>query len=72
MNNKLFFNRRRTKSDRRNGTDPRQNPRLDLSHRRRRKSDDRRSINRDIREDFYASPSLFSKEKRAGSQKDIH
>jgi hypothetical protein len=39
----LFFFNRRSGTDRRKGKEQRQNPRLDLSHKRRRKSDDRRS-----------------------------
>ena len=38
------------------------NPRLDLSHKRRRKSDDRRQ-GRSVSDDIYASNSIFTLEK---------
>jgi hypothetical protein len=48
-----FFINRRRGDERRQGKEPRLNPRLDLSHRRRRKPLDRRS-SRSISEDFFA------------------
>lgn len=53
MSKRIFINRR-TGLDRRTGKDQRQNPRLDLKHRRRRKTDDRRDLNRTGAEHFYA------------------
>ncbi|WP_019531391.1 hypothetical protein [Dasania marina] len=49
---------RRAISDRRLGNDRRKAPRLDLSHKRRRKSDDRRDSARTLVEDFHASIAL--------------
>ncbi|HUH37076.1 MAG TPA: hypothetical protein VL027_03925 [Spongiibacteraceae bacterium] len=46
MTKKFYFNRR-SGDDRRSGEDPRENPRLDLPHRRRRRRPDRR-VQRDI------------------------
>ena len=54
-----FFINRRTGDDRRHGRDQRKNPRLDLSHKRRRKQQDRRSADRNISDDFYASNNFF-------------
>ena len=41
MRGRVFVDRR-SGDDRRDGADPRKNPRLDLVHRRRRKGDERR------------------------------
>jgi len=60
MTNRFFFNRR-TGLDRRQGKEQRQNPRLDLSHKRRRKSDERRDLERSDAGDFYASNNYFSR-----------
>lgn len=49
-----FFIDRRNGAERRRDNDRRDNPRLDLSHKRRRKGADRRTPNRDMLEDFYA------------------
>ncbi|MBL4826472.1 MAG: hypothetical protein JKY66_01935 [Spongiibacteraceae bacterium] len=54
MANKIFINRRSGK-DRRRDYEQRQNPRLDLSCRRRRREPDRRVPARELRDDFYAS-----------------
>ncbi|MEH6559266.1 MAG: hypothetical protein V7459_15230 [Oceanicoccus sp.] len=56
MSQRFFFNRR-SGIDRRTGRDPRLNPRLDLSHKRRRKTDERRNRGRTDADDFYASDS---------------
>ena len=48
-----FINRRR-QSDRRQGQDRRKAPRLDLSHRRRRTSPERRDVSKTLLEDFQA------------------
>ena len=58
MNNRFFFDRR-AKPERRINKDQRLNPRLDLSHKRRRKSDERRASKRTTRDDFYASRTKF-------------
>jgi hypothetical protein len=58
MNNRFFFNRR-SGIDRRQSEDQRLNPRLDLSHKRRRKTDERRSRNRSSASDFYANNNFF-------------
>ncbi|MCR8923234.1 hypothetical protein NO559_10645 [Dasania sp. GY-MA-18] len=46
---------RRTLGDRRQGGDRRKAPRLDLSHKRRRKNDQRRDCSRSLVEDFHAA-----------------
>jgi len=48
-----FFIDRRTGADRRSGEDQRKNPRLDLPHKRRRTTPDRRSGG-SVTSDFYA------------------
>lgn len=53
MSQRVFINRR-TGNDRRNSLEQRRNPRLDLSHRRRRRSPERRSTERNLTEDFMA------------------
>ncbi|MGK0500144.1 MAG: hypothetical protein ACJAYG_001790 [Oceanicoccus sp.] len=58
-----FFINRRTAGDRRKGREQRHNPRLDLSHRRRRKHDERRDLDRSNSADFYAA----SKAKQSSS-----
>ncbi|MDC3332892.1 hypothetical protein OAV62_01490 [bacterium] len=52
MTDSFFFNRRKGE-DRRKSDDRRNNPRLDLTVHRRRKSDERR-LHEDITNDFYA------------------
>ena len=59
MNKTFFFDRRRG-NDRRKGREQRQNPRLDLTYRRRRSGDERRNGDRSKVEDVYASGSLGS------------
>jgi hypothetical protein len=58
MTSRIFINRR-SGSDRRLNREQRVNPRLDLSHQRRRKTDTRRN-NRNIADDFYASGAASS------------
>lgn len=50
---KIFINRRRSR-DRRLDPDPCQNMPLDLYHRKRRKSTDRRAPDRSLEQDYYA------------------
>jgi hypothetical protein len=59
MTNKFFINRR-AGSTRRTSADKRQNPRLDLPHKRRRQKVDRRRVAGSISEDFYALNGLDS------------
>gem|GEM_PF-2216880 len=54
MSHRFFFNRR-SGVDRRTGRDQRLNPRLDLSHKRRRKPGDRRDLGRTDADDYYAT-----------------
>jgi hypothetical protein len=49
-----FFIDRRSGEERRSGADKRKNPRLDLPHKRRRKSGDRRRADGSVIDDFYA------------------
>ena len=58
MSSRFFFDRR-ARSERRINKDQRENPRLDLSHKRRRKTDERRDHRRNTRDDFYATSYLF-------------
>ena len=53
MSQRVFINRRKG-SERRSVSEQRKNPRLDLSHRRRRTKPDRRSTERTLTEDFMA------------------
>ena len=57
MSHRFLFDRR-SGNDRRTGEDQRQNPRLDLPHKRRRKTADRRKQDRTMTDDFYASNSF--------------
>jgi len=59
MTNKFFINRR-SHAGRRSAAEQRQNPRLDLPHKRRRKKIDRRRDDGSISEDFYALHGLES------------
>ncbi|WP_157117940.1 hypothetical protein [Oceanicoccus sagamiensis] len=68
MSNRFFFNRR-TGLDRRKGSEQRQNPRLDLSHKRRRKTDERRDQERSSAGDFYASNNYFSRSNLSSPDK---
>lgn len=52
---------RRVISDRRQGGDRRKAPRLDLTHKRRRKTDGRRDTARTLIEDFWANQAPLSK-----------
>lgn len=49
-----FFINRRKGSDRREDADPCKNLNVDLYHRKRRKSRDRRAPERSLSEDYYA------------------
>lgn len=49
-----FFIDRRSGEDRRTGKDKRENPRLDLPHKRRRKAEERRRADGSVVDDFYA------------------
>jgi hypothetical protein len=53
MTQRVFINRRKG-SERRSESEKRKNPRLDLSHRRRRTRLERRSTERTLTEDFMA------------------
>jgi hypothetical protein len=53
MDNKIFINRRRQGSDRREDMDPCQGLDVDLYHRKRRKKSERRN-ERSLDEDYYA------------------
>jgi hypothetical protein len=53
MHRKIFINRRRG-GDRRSDHDPCKGMPLDLYHRKRRKSTDRRAPNRSLEQDYYA------------------
>ncbi len=52
MTNKFFINRRL--GERRSAPEQRENPRLDLPHKRRRKKTERRREDGTMSEDFYA------------------
>jgi hypothetical protein len=52
--NKIFFVNRRKGDDRRLDADPCSEMPLDLYHRKRRKSKDRRDTNRTLSDDYYA------------------
>lgn len=54
MNRHAFFIDRRKGGDRRLEKDPCRNLPLDLYHRKRRKSTDRRAKNRTLEQDYYA------------------
>ncbi len=53
MNRKIFINRRRKGSERRESDDPCKHMDIDIYHRKRRKSGDRRQ-ERTLDEDYYA------------------
>ena len=53
MFRKIFMNRRRA-ADRRRDEDPCKDLPLDIYHRKRRKSVDRRSPNRSLEQDYFA------------------
>ncbi|MDQ2075288.1 hypothetical protein [Marinimicrobium sp. ABcell2] len=53
MPRKIFMDRRRS-GDRRLDRDPCKNMPLDLYHRKRRKSTDRRAPNRSLEQDYFA------------------
>ncbi len=54
MNPEVVFIDRRKGQDRRLDTDPCKNIPLDLYHRKRRKSKERRASDRSLREDYFA------------------
>jgi hypothetical protein len=54
MNSDLLFVNRRKGGDRRLDTDPCKNLPLDLYHRKRRKSKERRASRRSLSEDYFA------------------
>lgn len=54
MNRKIFINRRRKGSERRTTDDPCKDMDIDIYHRKRRKSTDRRQGERTLDEDYYA------------------
>lgn len=58
MTYRFFFNRR-SGIDRRQAQEQRLNPRLDLSHKRRRKTDERRGCNRLTTTDIYTGNHCF-------------
>lgn len=64
MTNRFFINRR-TGNDRREGSEKRKNPRLDLSHKRRRQFTDRRQLNRSLLEDFHATSTRINQKPQA-------
>ena len=55
MHHPIFFIDRRKGSDRREDADPCRNMDIDLFHRKRRKSKDRRDVSRSLSDDYYAS-----------------
>ena len=61
MSRKFFIDRRNS-SDRRSGEDQRYNPRLDLPHKRRRTSQERRRQAASRLEDFYALSEINASE----------
>lgn len=63
MSQRFLFDRR-SGADRRRGAEQRKNPRLDLPHKRRRKTDDRRQQDRSMSDDFYASNNFFIQAKQ--------
>lgn len=54
MHHPIFFIDRRKGTDRREDADPCKNMDIDLFHRKRRKSKDRRDTNRTLSDDYYA------------------
>ena len=54
MHHPIFFIDRRKGNDRREDQDPCKNMDLDLFHRKRRKSKDRRDQSRSLSDDYYA------------------
>ena len=54
MNKKIFINRRRKGSERRAESDPCKDLDIDIYHRKRRKSSDRRQAERTLDQDYYA------------------
>ncbi|WP_053980906.1 hypothetical protein [Marinagarivorans algicola] len=54
MHHPIFFIDRRKGTDRREDADPCGNMDIDLFHRKRRKSKDRRDNNRSLSDDYYA------------------
>ena len=70
MKDKIFINRR-TGDERRESDDPRQNPRLDLAYRRRRKADERRQTE-GLLEDYTAMVGECALETRKGESTAPH
>lgn len=66
--NPKFFVDRRSGQDRRSGEEQRQNPRLDLPHKRRRRQADRRRGGT-MAEDFYALQGMEAEDFKAGSRR---
>ena len=54
MNTNIVFVNRRKGNDRRTDFDPCKNLEVDLFHRKRRKTKERRSLHRTLTEDYYA------------------
>ena len=65
MHHPIFFIDRRKGADRREDSDPCQNMDIDLFHRKRRKSKDRRDNTKSLSDDYYA---YMQKALASGSQ----
>ncbi len=66
MHHPIFFIDRRKGTDRREDADPCGNMDIDLFHRKRRKSKDRRDNNRSLSDDYYA----YMQKALSGSEKE--
>lgn len=71
MSNRIFVDRRRG-SDRRLDPDPCRNLPLDIYHRKRRKSTERRHANRTLLDDYLAFLGAKSDEKTSPKEKQPH
>ena len=69
MDKKIFINRRKKDSDRREDQDPCKDLDIDLYHRKRRKKSDRRR-ERSLDEDYYAF--ISSKNDDSANDNDFH
>ena len=71
MNRKIFINRRQKGNERREDEDPCKDLEIDVFHRKRRKSADRRK-DRTLDEDYYAFLSSTQKDKDDLSDSRYH
>lgn len=67
MDHKLVFINRRRGAERRNDEDPCKDMHVDLYHRKRRKSSDRRSTDKSLSDDYYSF--IEAKLKRMETQR---